>query len=122
MGPIMMQVGGQAAVLDDEKLGKLTHDEPAGKRQVFSMFTENALECLSAMEKACANDDNELWLMATGQLSSLADVIGASTFAHTVTSVKDEQAPAPSDRKQMITKVRAEFERLRQYFRTVEKQ
>lgn len=109
-------IGAQPVILDEERLGQLTHGQPAGKKQIFLMFTENALECLSAMEKACANDDDELWLMATGELSSLAGVIGAEDFAGTVTSVKEPQSKLISERKQMIHKVRNEFERLRNYF------
>ena len=113
-----VQVGALPAMLDDDKLVELTHHQPSGKRQVFSMFTENALECLSAMEKACANDDEELWLMATGQLSSLADVIGASSFASTVTKAKTLETHLVSEKKENITKVRHEFEKLRNFLRS----
>lgn len=111
-----MGIGAQPVILDEERLDRLTHNQPSGKKQIFSMFTENALECLSAMEKACANDDDELWIMATGELHSLADVIGADDFAGTIGLAKQVESQLMSERKQLIMKVRKEFERLRSYF------
>ncbi len=107
-------------LIDQDRLAKLTHSHDDSKHQLLLMFTENALECICAMEKACANDDGELWLMATGELSSLANVIGAQDFATKVTSAKEARTSLLSERKQVLSAVRSEFDRLRSYFKTHE--
>ncbi len=113
-------LGAPPELLDEKRLAELTHHQETSKRQVFLMFTENALECLCAMEKACANDDSELWMMATGELSSLANIIGANRFANTVSQVKETNSQLISERKRTILTAREEFERLRSRFRASE--
>jgi hypothetical protein len=108
-----------ASILNDEHLDNLLHHQNEGKKQLLTLFVENALECLCVLERSINQDDCELWLMATGELGSLAQVLGADFFAQTVFDAKSYSDHPLSERKQQLAIIRSEFERVRFHIRVL---